>query len=122
MSDARPPRASVFARLARLAPLAALSAPLLLAGCYVVPVAPAAEPVYRPVYPKPYWHPRPYYRGPYGPYGLGGAVGGVTAEASLARPADAGTAWSAAAGDVAVSFEDAAGTAVAFAQAPELSR
>ena len=66
MSDAGSPRATVPARAARLAPFAALCAPLLLACCYLVPVAPAAEPVYRPVYPKPCCSPRPNYRG-YGP-------------------------------------------------------
>ena len=111
MSDARSPRAAVPARAARLALFAALCAPLLLAGCYVVPVAPAAEPAYRPVYPKPYYYPRPYYRG-YGPYGLGGSGGGVTAEASFAQRSVAESGWDALA-------EVAAGRAVAFAEAAE---
>jgi hypothetical protein len=45
MSHTRSLRAAVPARAARLPLFAALCAPLLLAGCYVVPVAPAAEPV-----------------------------------------------------------------------------
>lgn len=115
MSDARSPRAAVPARAARFAPFAALCASLLLAGCYVVPVAPAAEPVYRPVYPKPYYSPRPY-RG-YGPYGLGSAGGGTASEASFARQTGAETGRAVEAEDVSAAFEDTARAAVSFAEA-----
>jgi hypothetical protein len=118
MSHTRSLRAAVPARAARLALFAALCAPLLLAGCYVVPVAPAAEPVYRPVYPKPYYYPRPYYRG-YGPYGFGG---GAAAEAGFAHRSGAERGWDVAADGVAVAYEGAAGRAVTFAEAERPAR
>ena len=83
MKDATPLRATAPARLARSARCALFLAPALLAGCYVVPVAPA--PGYHRDYPGRYYdypRPRPYYRGYYGPYGLEtqpGASGAATA-------------------------------------------
>ena len=117
MSDARSPRAAVHARPARLTLAAALCTPLMMAGCYVVPVAPAAEPVYRPVYPKPYHHPRPYYRG-YGPYGLDSPGGGAAAEARSTRQAG-GTGRPAEAADVALAFD---ASALAIAEGEGLPR
>jgi len=115
MSDARSPRPAVRARPARLTFAATLCAPLMLAGCYVVPVAPAAEPVYRPVYPKPYHHPRPYYRG-YGPYGLDASGGRAAAEAGFTRRAG-GTGRPVGAGDGARAF-DASAVAIAEGEGP----
>ena len=46
----------------RAATAGLMLAPLLLSACYVVPVAPAPAPVYRP-YHRPYY-PGPYYRRP----------------------------------------------------------
>lgn len=43
-------------RLWRAAQLALLASPVLLAGCYVVPIVPGVQPVYRPYYPKPHHH------------------------------------------------------------------
>lgn len=44
----------------RAATAGLMLAPLLLSACYVVPVAPAPAPVYRPYYR--HYHPGPYYR------------------------------------------------------------
>jgi hypothetical protein len=50
----------------RAAKLALLLSPTLLAACYVVPVVPVPQPVYRPYYPQPYYRPAPRHRGYHG--------------------------------------------------------
>lgn len=61
-TNARPQAAPRAAWPRRAATAGLMLAPLLLSACYVVPVAPAPAPVYRP-YHRPYY-PGPYYRRP----------------------------------------------------------
>lgn len=46
----------------RAAKAVLLLSPALLGGCYVVPVVPVPQPVYRPYYPRPPYRPAPPYR------------------------------------------------------------
>jgi hypothetical protein len=90
MKDASSSRAAAPERLARSARCALLLVPAVLAGCYVVPVAPAPGYRYyepgRYDYPRDYPKRRPYYRGYYGPYGLDTRPGDpAAAAASLER-------------------------------------
>ena len=85
MKDARTSRVKAATGLALVLGSA------LLAGCYVVPVAPA--PGYRD-YPRPRYHPKPSprphyhyrYRGDYGPYGLDVRPVGTASAAVASNP------------------------------------